>query len=128
MAISEAVYLSVEEAIALHILLMRSWDEVYFGVDRRGVLESALARAPQTATYENADVLRQAASLCFGLIRNHPWLGGNKRTATYLMEVFLELNGHELKTTDREIVEAALKIESGEWKVDAIEAWLRRSI
>jgi death-on-curing protein len=127
LAISEIVYLSAEEAIALHILLMRSWDEVYFGVDRRDVLESALARAHQSATYENADVLRQAASLCFGLIRNHPWLGGNKRTATYLMEVFLELNGHELKARNREIVEAALKMESGEWTVDEIEAWLRLS-
>ncbi len=37
-------YISVEEAIILHILLMRRWREVYFGIDRKDLLESALNR------------------------------------------------------------------------------------
>jgi len=128
LATDELVYLPIEEAISLHILLMRSWDELYFGVDRRDLIESALARPQQAAAYGDADLIRQAASMCYGLVKNHPWVGGNKRTATFLMEAFLELNGSELAAEDDEIVEAALDIEADRWGVDEIEAWLRQRV
>ncbi|HLA95727.1 MAG TPA: type II toxin-antitoxin system death-on-curing family toxin [Pyrinomonadaceae bacterium] len=117
-------YLTTEEAITLHILLMREWNEIRFGVDRRDLLESALNRPKQTANFENADIIGQAATLCFGLIKSHPWLGGNKRTATYLTEVFLDLNGVTIKASDREIVSLALNIESDTGKVAEIKEWL----
>ena len=125
MAIEETFYVSVEEAITLHILLMRQWREVRFGVDRRDLLESALNRPRQAANFENADLIRQAATLCFGLVKNHPWFGGNKRTGTYLMEVFLEMNDLELMAANEEILAIVLQIESGAWQVDEIEDWLR---
>ena len=125
--INEIVYLTVEEAITTHIMLMRWWNETYFGVDRRDVLESALARPRHSANYENGDILRQAASLCFGLVKSHPWLGGNKRSATYIMEVFLDANGYSVNAANSEIVRLALRIESNEWKVDEIDAWLRKT-
>lgn len=103
MAIEEISYVSVEEAILLHILLMREWEECYFGVDRRDLLESALNRPRQAKNFEDADVYRQAATLCFGLVKNHPWIGGNKRTATFLMETFLEMNDLQLVATDEEV-------------------------
>jgi len=89
---------------------------------------SALARPKQAAVYENADVIRQAATLCFRLIKNHPWLGGNKRTATYLTENFLELNGFSLDYELVEIIELSLNVESDAWKVDEIENWLKGKI
>ena len=76
-------------------------------VDRWDLLESALNRLRQAATCENAEILRQSATLCFGLIKNHPWLGGNKRTATYIMEDFLEINGIRLKASNKEVVDLA---------------------
>ena len=72
MATEETFYPDAKAAITLHILLMRRWREVRFGVDRRDLLESALARPQQAARYENADLARQAATLCFGLVKNHP--------------------------------------------------------
>ena len=128
MATEETSYLDVKDAITLHILLMRRWREVRFGVDRRDLLESALARPRQTANYENADLIRQAATLCFGLIKNHPRLGGNKRTASFLMETFLGMNGVELLATDAEIVAMVLAVEADTWKVDEIESWLRERV
>lgn len=128
METEETFYFSTEEAIALHILLMRDWHEIRFGVDRKDLLESALNRPKQAANFENADIQRQAATLCFGLVKNHPWLGGNKRTATYLMETFLEMNGFELIATDDEIYEMVLLIESDAWKADEIEDWLRKKV
>ena len=128
MAIEETLYLSLEEAASLHILLMREWREVRFGIDRKDLLESALNRPKQASSFENANIFRQSATLCFGLVKNHPWLGGNKRTATYLMETFLELNDFELTATDEEIFEMVLEIESDAWKVDEIENWLRDKV
>ncbi|MBS1797178.1 MAG: type II toxin-antitoxin system death-on-curing family toxin [Acidobacteria bacterium] len=70
-------------------------------------------------------MVRQAATLCFGLIKNHPWFGGNKRTATHLTEIFLYLNGYGLVYELVEIVELVLNVESDVWKTDEIEVWLR---
>lgn len=128
MAIEKNLYISVAEAIKLHILLMREWRENRFGIDRKDLLESALNRPKQAANFENADLIRQAATLCFGLVKNHPWFGGNKRTATFLMEIFLERNGFELIATDDEIYEMVLKVESDIWKVEEIENWLRERV
>lgn len=128
MATEKILYISVHEAIKFHILLMREWSENRYGVDHKDLLESALNRPQQAANFENADLIRQAATLCFGLIKNHPWLGGNKRTATFLMEIFLKRNGFELTATDEEIYEMVLKVESDVWKVNEIENWLRARI
>ena len=72
----------------MHFELMQYVGEVRYGVFDRSLIESALARPQQAAAYDQADLFAQAATLCFGLIKNHPWIGGNKRTATYLVEKF----------------------------------------
>jgi death-on-curing family protein len=59
------------------------------------------------------------------LIRNHLWLGGNKRTATTLLRRFLELNGYQKTWSVPEQIELVLAVEADEWKVDEIEKWLR---
>ena len=89
-------YLNYSDALLIHFGLMKLCGEVRFGVDSRHLIESALARPQQAATYENADIIRQSATLYFGLIKNHPWLGGNKRTATALVDEFLYRNDFEI--------------------------------
>ena len=128
MATENFVYLTYSNAVANHFELMLLCEEIRFGVDSPNLIESALARPKHAAVYENADVIRQAATLCFGLIKNHPWLGGNKRTATHLTEVFLELNGLQLSCELVEIIELSLNIESDLWKVDETENWLRERV
>ncbi len=107
---------------------MKLWGETRFGVESRDLIESALARPKHAAIYENADLTRQAATLVFGLIKNHPWTGGNKRTASFLMEEFLFRNGFELTATSKDLYEMTLAVESDAWKVDEIENWLRGRI
>jgi len=128
LATKKVVYLTYLDAVENHFELMQSCGEIRFGVDSRDLIKSALARPKNAAGYENADIVRQAATLCFGFIKNHPWLGGNKRTATYLTEIFLELNGFSLNYKFTEIVELSLNVESDVWKVDEIENWLRNKI
>lgn len=125
MTTEEIVYLEYDEAVWFHFELMWEWNETHIGVDRRDLVESALARPKHAVTYEDADIIRQAATLCFGLIKNHPWRGGNKRTATYLMRIFLLANGYQLHYQIEEMLEMVLAVESDAWKVDEIEKWLR---
>ena len=124
MATEDFVYLAFEEAVKFHILYMRKLGETRFGVFDRNLIESALARPQQAANYENADIIRQAATLLFGLIKNHPWEGGNKRTATFLTNLFLKRNYWRLKTTVPEIVEMVLAVECDKWQTEEIESWL----
>lgn len=126
MATESVHYLTYAEAVTLHIMLMRRLGETQFGAFDRPLVESALARPRHAAAFERADLIRQAATLCFGLIKNHPWLGGNKRTATILVDRFLHLNGIELRTTVTETVEMALAVEADRWGVDEIADWYRR--
>jgi death-on-curing protein len=124
----EIVYLDYIDAVDLHFALMKTWGEIRFGVENRDLIESALTRPKHAAIYENADIIRQASTLVFGLIKNHPWTGGNKRTASFLMDEFLFRNGFELTATSKDLYEISLAVESDKWRVDEIENWLRPNV
>ena len=128
MATEKVVYLAYSDAVGFHFELMLECGETRLGVDSPDLIKSALARPRHSAIYEDADIIRQAATLCFGLIKNHPWLGGNQRTATYLTKIFLEINGFNLNYELVEIVELSLNIEADEWKVDETENWLQGKV
>lgn len=128
MAIEEILYIEYLEAVALHFEIMFEFGETRIGIAEPNLIESALARPKNAASYENADIARQAATLFFGLVKNHPWHGGNKRTATALTDSFLYRNGYNLQTTLAEIIELSLNVEADKWKVDEIEIWLRERI
>jgi len=121
-------YLTYVEAVVEHIELMRRLGEIRYGVFDRSLIESALARPQQAAAYENADLAVQAATLCFGLIKNHPWIGGNKRTATHRTDHFLKLNGMEIFCSTSEILDLVFGIESDQWDLNKIEQWMRQHI
>ena len=112
-------------AVDLHFALMKTWGEKRFGLENHDLIESALARPRHAAVYENADIIRQSATLCFGLIKNHPWTGGNKRTASFLMDEFLFINQVELIATSHDLNEMSLAVESNAWLIDEIETWPR---
>ncbi len=124
MAIEPTRYVDFADALIIHFRLMRRLGETRFGVDDKNLIESALARPRQASVYENADVIRQAATLYFGLIKNHPWYGGNKRTATAVVDEFLYRNGFEVICPVAEIVALVLAIESDQFGVGEIAAWL----
>ena len=128
MEIKDVAYLNYAEAILFHIELMRHWGETRYAVFSRTLVESALARPQQSAVYDNADIFAQAATLCYGLIKNHPWAGGNKRTATTLAQAFLIRNGWRLKATADDLIEMVLVVEAGELEVEAMDAWLRSRV
>src|SRR5437867_9546664 len=62
------------------------------GVRDAGALQSALARAQNLAAYGEPDAADLAAAYAFGVVRNLPFVDGNKRTAWVLARLFLALN------------------------------------
>lgn len=125
MATDPVSHLSYAEAVLVHIELMRLLGETRYGVFDRALIESSLARPRQAATYEQADVHAQAASLLFGLVKNHPWVGGNKRTATALTSIFLRRNGYRLAAAVGDIIDLVHDIEADRKGPSEIAVWLR---
>jgi death-on-curing protein len=97
------------------------------GVRDEGLLESALARPQQLHAYGDPepDLADLAASLAYGLARNHPFVDGNKRTAAVCCEAFLELNGAVLDASDPELFPQYLALAEGKLSERDFAAWLR---
>jgi death-on-curing protein len=100
------------------------------GVRDEGLLESALARAQQLHAYGNPapDLADLAASLAYGLARNHPFVDGNKRTAHVAYRTFLALNGADLVASDEEKYVAMLALAEGRLPEREFAAWLRERL
>jgi death on curing protein len=100
------------------------------GVRDENLLESALARPQQLYAYGDPppDLADLAASLAYGLARNHPFVDGNKRTAYVVCRTFLALNGAELQATLEEKYLTILALAEGKLKVEEFADWLRRRI
>src|SRR5213080_3056678 len=107
---------------------MRYLGEKRYGVFDRALVESALARPQQAAAYAAADLPAQGATLLYGLIKNHPWVGGNKRTATALTQLFLKRHGFRVLASTGDLIELVFAVEADEWRTPEIENWLRSRI
>lgn len=97
------------------------------GVRDENLLASALARPQQLHVYGDPppDLADLAASLAFGLARNHPFVDDNKRTAAVACETFIELNGVSLEAEDIELFPQYLALAEGKLPPEAFAAWLR---
>lgn len=98
------------------------------GLRDAGLLESALARPQNLALYEpEADVFRLAASYCHGIVKNHPFVDGNKRTGTLAAVAFLALNDIEVQFDEPEIVVMVIGLASSEVSEIEFADWLRQA-
>ncbi|MGH8191774.1 MAG: type II toxin-antitoxin system death-on-curing family toxin [Rhodanobacteraceae bacterium] len=100
------------------------------GVRDENLLESALARPQQLYAYGDPapDFADLAASLAFGLARNHPFADGNKRTAHVCYRVFLALNDIELEAGDDDKYVTILALAEGKLAEKDFAKWLRHHI
>ena len=107
------VWIDKREALALHDQLLALYGGPS-GVRDRGLLESALARARQIHSYANApDIIELAAAYTAGIVRNHPFADGNKRTGFVVGILFLELNGFRFTATEEAAAQAVLDLAAG---------------
>ena len=98
------------------------------GVRDRGLLQSALAKPRNLLAYggEGVDLPALAASLAYGIARNHPFLDGNKRSALVTCLTFMRFNGLDLTASPADRYQTFLALAEGQLDEDGLADWLRR--
>ena len=120
-------WLSVRDVLAIHDEQLAEHGGA-IGVRDAGLLESALARPMNRASYGEPDIAELAALYALGVVRNHPFVDGNKRTSYVMLETFLELNGATFPISDEEAVVTVLRLAAGELTDDEFIAWVRANM
>ena len=117
--------LSKNQVTALHSALIREFGGID-GIRDEGLLESALAAPFQTFGGEPVypSLQAKAAQLGFGLIRNHPFVDGNKRIGAHTMLVFLAVNGIELRYEQQELIDIVLSVAAGQIDRQGLRQWI----
>jgi death-on-curing protein len=95
------------------------------GIRDAGLLSSALARPKQKANYGDSSLFDLAAAYAYGIIRNHPFVDGNKRTGFLAAYVFLHINGWELRSSEVEAVNTVMDLAAGEMDEPGFSNWLK---
>jgi death-on-curing protein len=95
------------------------------GLRDAGLLDSALNRPLNLLAYESSDLYGLAAAYAFGIIKNHPFIDGNKRTSFAATILFLELNGLLIEASDADFVLMWDGLAGGFTTEDQLAQWLR---
>ena len=119
------IILSKEQILKIHASLIKATGGSA-GIRDEGMLDLALNNPFQS--FEGKElylsIQAKAARLCFGLIKNHAMLDGNKRLGTHVMLVFLALNGYELSYSQKELSNIILALASGDIGEKEILQWI----
>jgi death-on-curing protein len=88
-------------------------------------MDSALGKPQNLFTYGKPNLFALAASYAFGLVKNLPFIDGNKRTGFVVAVVFLELNGYKFQATEVDATLRTLALAAGEMSESACAEWLK---
>jgi death on curing protein len=109
---SEPVWIDNELVLAIHDrqLVEHGGAE---GLRDEALLQSALGRPPNHFAYESSDVVELAAKYTAGIVQDHPFVDGNKRTGFVVGVLFLELNGYRFTASEEAAARAVLELAAG---------------
>lgn len=123
---NELVWIEARDALALHERLL----SIHGGADGLrdlALLQSALARPRQLLAYaDKPDIVDLSAAYTFGIVRNHPFIDGNKRTGFVIGILFLELNGVVFTASEEDAAQAVLQLAASAIDEADYAAFLRR--
>jgi len=121
-------YLTPQQVLAIHYKMVERFGGSH-GIRDIGLLESAVAR-PQ-ASFDGEDlyitIFDKAAALLQSLLKNHPFVDGNKRTALTSSGMFLRINGYKLINAHKDEVEFAVKVDNHNLTLEEIANWLKKN-
>jgi len=123
------LYLTLEQILDIHDQIIAQTTGSP-GITNPGLLESAIAQPQMTFAGQElyTTLPEKAVALGFSLIKNHPFMDGNKRTGHAAMEVFLILNGFEINANVEEQEQVILQVASGEITREEFIHWLQSVI
>jgi death-on-curing protein len=124
---SEPVWITREECVTVHELLLAQFGGLV-GIRDEGLLLSALDRPKNLYAYQKPTFAEMAASLASGIILNHPFCDGNKRTGFLLAAIFIESNGHQFLASEESALEKTLALAAREIDEKEYADWLFKNM
>jgi death-on-curing protein len=123
---AEPVFLTLAEVLEIHQDQMRRYGGSP-GIRDLDLLKSALAmpKAGIGEQYFHADIMEMAAAYLFHVVRNHPFIDGNKRTGTVAALIFLAMNGIDIEEDETEFELLVRKVAEGRADKNDIAGFLR---
>jgi death-on-curing protein len=119
------VWIDERDVLAVHDRLLALHGSAP-GIRDHGLLESALARPRQHYSYaEGVDIIDMAALYTIAIVRNHPFVDGNKRAGFLAGILFLELNGFDFAAGEQAVVESVFALAAGDLDEAGYTTWLR---
>lgn len=120
-------YLTAEQVLFIHYRLIEETGGSH-GIRDIALLQSGVARPMATFGSDDLypDIFSKAAALMHSIIKNHPFIDGNKRTAITAASLFLIRNGFQIKTSNKELERFTLKAASTNLELEEIAGWFRK--
>ncbi len=112
--------------MAIHVAMVQKYGSTGLGVRDQALIESALHRP--LATFDGELLHRtpfaRTAALWLGLLKNHGFVDGNKRTSSLAAMIWLRREGYELRASDQEVAEAAVAIANDRHTIESLATWI----
>ena len=121
---NEPVWLNRDDCLGIHEMMMSQHGGLA-GVRDEGLLLSALAKPQNRFAYGSQSLTEMAASYATGIVLNHPFLDGNKRTGFMMAATFLEINGWPFTATEESVVQQTVALASGTLSESGYADWLK---
>lgn len=122
----EPTWLTKKLVLALHAETLDRFGGTA-GLRDEGRLESALDRPRNRYAFADPSIFELAAAYCHGIIRNHPFVDGNKRTGLLATRAFLFQNGYHLDPDEAETVQVAERVAAGEVSEGKLARWIEQN-
>lgn len=120
---TEPVWIELPDCLAVHDALLARFGGLQ-GIRDAGLLESALNRPMQLFRYAEPTLVDLASVYAEGIVKNHPFLDGNKRTGLMAAALFLECNGWIFEPSEEEAVLQTVALAAGDIDASAFSQWL----
>ena len=109
---NEPVWIDVADVLSFHEVMLGRFGGLP-GVRDAALLDSAANRPRQLFAYGAPDLFALAAAVAEGIVRNHPFLDGNKRAGFMAAALFLEVNGWSFQVAEEDVVVRTLALAAG---------------
>ena len=123
---AEPCWLTREAVLAIHAQLLARFGGSS-GIRDDNMLESALAKPRQLHAYGQPNAYEMAAAYAFGIVKNHPFIDGNKRAGFVAAYTFLGINGIDFTASEEEAVIFTRGLAAGDVTIEEYTLWLRKS-
>ena len=120
-----ALPFTLSEVMAIHDIAIEKFGAAV-GIRDENILESALTQPFQTCDGRDLhpSAVEKACRYAFGVVSDHPFIDGNKRTGTALMGAYLKMSGIDFQPSRKELLWAMLKVADGTLSYDGLVAWV----